>query len=168
MKTLISSFISILILLPGLFCQDMIPDELVGTWAIRLDGEGEIPSQIFRHVFSKDSDRSGTHEFYWLFKRAEDKEFTVVAAVVGDLKIEGDKFTSVLQKAGTQQKEPMVMSFYDEIHWYQKGDGMFEKFPQQEVSFFKVDGDKLILKWDHNNDGDFEDDGEYDVFSRQK
>lgn len=167
MKTIISTIICGLFLIPALFCQDIIPDDLVGTWIIKLEGEGEIPSQIFRHTFSKDNDTEGTHEFYWMFKRAEDKEFIIVAATVGDLSIEGDKFTSVMQKAGTQQKEPMVMSFYDDIHWYQKGDGMFEKFPEQEVSFFEVSGNELILKWDHNNDGDFEDEGEYDVFSRQ-
>lgn len=168
MKYCTSFLISCIIMLPFLNGQGIIPDDIVGTWAIHMEGEGEVPSQIFRYSFSKESEKTGTCTFYWLFKRATDKEFIVVAATAGDLNIEGDKFTSILQKAGTMQKEPMKMDFYNEVRWFTQGDDMFEKFPKEEVKLFKVEGDKLILRWDYNGDGDFEDEGEHDVFEREQ
>ena len=147
--------------------QTKIPNDLIGSWVIMQKREGQVPSQIFRWIFTNSEMNKGESEFHWLFKRLEDKDFITVAALVGKLNVKNDKFFSTTTKVGTMQKEPMVMEFYETVKWYFPGDPMFEKFPKEESRYFEIIGDVLKLKQDNNLDGDFNDEGEVQEYMRE-
>lgn len=147
--------------------QTEIPDDLIGSWVIMQKGEGQVPSQIFRWIFTNSEMNKAKSEFHWLFKRLEDKDFITVAALVGILTVKNNKFFSTTTKVGTMQKEPMVMEFYETVKWYFPGDPMFEKFPKEESHYFEIIGDVLKLKQDNNLDGDFNDEGEVQEYMRE-
>jgi len=147
--------------------QTEIPNDLIGSWVIIQKGEGQVPSQIFRWIFTNSEIKQGISEFHWLFKRLEDKDFITVAAIVGNLTVKNNKFFSTSTKVGSMQKEPMVMEFYETVKWYFPGDPMFEKFPKEESYYFEIIGDVLKLKQDNNQDGDFTDEGEVQEYMRE-
>ena len=146
-----------------------IPDDLMGNWVIEQPGEGEIPSQIFRWKFSKTNSKTGECEFHWLFKRQEDKNFITVGILVSDFSVNNNEISTKLTKVGSMQKEPMKMSFYDEVKWYYPGDSLFEKTDSKESTFqYEIKDNKFIVLEDHNNDGDYEDEGEFQKYSKEE
>jgi hypothetical protein len=147
--------------------QNVIPDELLGSWVFNQKGEGQTPSQIMRWKFSKINSTEGETEFYWLFKRQEDKDFITVAVMVGSLQVKNDEFYSTIKKVGSMQKEPMVMEFYDTVKWYFPGDSLFEKTPKESSYHFEIKEDALILSTDYNKDGDFNDQGEIQQYTKE-
>ena len=153
--------------------KEVIPDSLIGTWMIDapgqfLEGQGEVPSQIFKWKFSKMEAKKGAGEFHWLFKRQEDKDFITVFVAVYDFYIEEGKIHGNMVKGGSQQKEAMVMEFYDEIKWSYPGDERFKKFGNKKIKpAFEINSDFLFLLEDHNGDGDFEDEGERQKYTKE-
>lgn len=160
---------------PLLFSQsenidiEKIPDQLIGSWVIDQPGEGQIPSQIFRWKFKKTTSNKGECEFHWLFKRQEDPEYITVGVAVYDFYIIGNRIKGEITKAGSQQKQAMVMEFYDEIKWYLPGDEYYEKFGMKEInSEYEIKENVLILFEDNNKDGDYEEDGEVQKYLREE
>jgi len=160
-------FVTPLLFSQNKISQNEIPDALLGSWVINQKGEGQIPSQIMRWKFSKTSSTEGESEFYWLFKRQEDKEFITVAVIVGSLQVKNDEFYSTMKKVGSMQKEPMVLEFYDTVKWYFPGDSLFEKTPKESSYHFEIKEDALILSMDYNKDGDFDDQGETQQYTKE-
>jgi len=148
--------------------KEVIPDNLQGSWVIEMLGEGQRPSEIFRWKFSKIEINNGECEFHWLFKRQEDQDFITVGVAVYDFYIDAGKIQGKMTKAGSQQIKPMVMEFYDETKWYYPGDEFFENFGMKEIGAeFELKNNLLILKEDNNGDGDYDDEGETQSYSKE-
>ena len=141
-----------------------IPDNLIGTWVMEIKGEGEIPSQMMKYVFRNDDSDGNVCEFHWLFKRSPDKEYITVGVEYGYLKVGSKIFQSKTFKAGSQQVQPMEMKFDDTIKWYYPGDDRYEQFPKGQTARYEIQGNKLIIKNDDNGDGDYDDEGELQVY----
>ena len=173
MKKIITGLLLIFIT-PLLFSQnevtekEIIPDNLLGSWVIEQPGEGQVPSQIFRWKFNKKTQKQGECEFYWMFKRQEDKEYITVAVAVYDFHVVASKIYGKMTKAGSQQKQAMVMEFYDEVKWYNPGDEFYDKFGMKEINTeFVIKNNLLNLLEDNNGDGDYDDEGESQSYAKE-
>ena len=108
MKKIITGLLLIFIT-PLLFSQnevtekEIIPDNLLGSWVIEQPGEGQVPSQIFRWKFNKKTQKQGECEFYWMFKRQEDKEYITVAVAVYDFHVVASKIYGKMTKDRAQE-----------------------------------------------------------------
>lgn len=162
MKLLVILF---LLITPILHFQTTIPEELAGTWELKVPGEGEIPSQIFKWIFYTNDLGNDIAEFHWLFKRTVDKAFISVFVVKGNLIVENDVFTLSTFMTGSQQVDSKL-EFYEEIKWFSEGDPKFDRYPKQESHYFLIEGNKLKVQDDFNGDGDFDDEEATTIYTK--
>ncbi len=162
MKHLIILF---LLIIPTIHFQNEIPHDLAGTWELKVPGEGEIPSQIFKWIFYTNESGNDIAEFHWLFKRTDDKAYISVFVVKGNLMVNHKVFTLSTFTTGSQQVDAKL-EFYEEIKWYSEGDPKFDRYPKQESHNFLVEGNKLKVQDDINGDGDFDDKEETTIYTK--
>ncbi|WP_340114286.1 hypothetical protein [Maribellus mangrovi] len=162
MKSLV---ILLLLITSALHAQNNIPEEMAGTWELKVPGEGEVPSQIFQWIFYSNDSGENIAEFHWLFKRIEDLDYLTVFAVKGNLVVDHNVFTLSTFTTGSQQIGGKL-EFYEEIKWFTEGDPKFDRYPKHESHFFEIEANKLKVQDDFNGDGDFDDQEETTIYTK--
>lgn len=138
--------------------NDIIPDELVGTWiweATELYGIGHTREYILMS-FSKEDSKNGLFEQNQIADWQAENVFHVLEGTKGTFTVNKDIMYLVATHFGSEIGLDDV-TIYDTTMWWNQEDPEFDNFEFTNKYGFEVIGNSLIIKTDGNNDGDFND-----------
>jgi len=135
-----------------------IPDELIGSW--RFEDSENWPGQFYHKIFDKSNATIGDYESYWIADVPQNGGMTIIAAEKGTYSTTTIEIHAVPSTFGTEQIMTQHMEFYDTTVWYYPGDTQFNIFEYESKFGYVLKDSILILKFDINDDGDYNDNGE--------
>ncbi len=147
---------------------DPIPDEIFGTWVYEELSVDNTPIQAFNLTFSFKSEMEGFLEWYWFVDYETEGDLIVAGAAKGNFHINDNILFPDITDFGTRLSN-VDSNILPEIEWYNSGDDVWITFDMEDETKFKFElvNGKFIQYSDENGDGDFNDEGEKIVYSKE-